>query len=102
MDTDEAREIAQHHLQAHPPAVPDPELLRIEEHPQAFVAFWTTGRHRASGDVADAQGPGIGPLAVPKDGSAPRYLGSQRLDVALHHAGLGPAPQEDGAPSWGF
>lgn len=103
MGIDDARRIAEQYLQTFPPAVPDAVLVGVEEHPQAFVCTWTTARHQASGDIADAQGPGVGPLAVPKDGTAPRYLGSQRLDVALHQAGLGPQPAADsGADSWGF
>ena len=80
----------------------DAVLLSVEEHAQAYVCRWTTARHQASADPADAQGPGTGPIVVPKDGSAPRYLGSQRLDAALHSAGLAPAPAPDARGSWGF
>lgn len=99
MDQDDARQVAERFLRTNPPAEPDAVLVDVQEHQQCFVGYWSTARAVASRSPADAPAPGIGPVAVPKDGSAPRYLSSQRLDVALHLAGLGPEPQEQ-APSW--
>ena len=80
MDSDDARRLAEQFLRSNPPGVPDAVLVSVREHAQAYVCLWTTARHVASTDLTDAQ----------------------RLDAALHSAGLAlaPAPGADG--SWGF
>lgn len=101
MDLQTARVTAEEFLRMHPPGEPDAVLVDVQEHERAFVAFWSTQRSVASRDPRDAPAPGTGPIAVPKDGSSVRYLGSQRLDAALAQVGLGPEPVRGASPDWG-
>jgi hypothetical protein len=98
VDATQAEQLAQDYLRTHPRAT-DPVLTAVEEREQCFVAYWTTARFLQTRAVADSQGPGVGPLVIPKDGSEPQYTGSQALDVELHRLGLGPAPSAQG-PAW--
>lgn len=92
MTVDEALQVAQRFMDGFSPGVAEPMLLHVEEYDACYVVHWTSRRARETKDPADAPPPGVGPIAVPKDGAEARYLSSQPLPLALYFAGLGPEP----------
>jgi len=91
MIAEHARRLAEQLIADRPPADEPARVFGVTEYDATFVVHWSTERPRP---------PGCGPIAVPKDGRPAFYLSTQRLDVALFVAGLGPDPGPGPAPDW--
>lgn len=51
-------------------------VFGAEDMGPAYVCYFNTKKYLETRDPADALGPSLGPIGVPKDGSAPWMLGS--------------------------